>query len=119
MEIMYLKKRKKIAAALLIICLLTTGCGLFNSEEKKENAYCCFEGCHNRVYREGMCPEHYLQVLEARNEEERLRLADEGKIPLTATPSPTGIIRYRLPSIVSMRIDGTCSGSTVIFAEAE
>ncbi len=89
MNIFALKKRKKFAAALLIICMLTTGCGLFNSQKSNENAYCCFEGCHNKVYKDGMCAMHYLQVLDAENEAERLKLAQENRTMLTATPTPT------------------------------
>ncbi|MBQ7636301.1 MAG: hypothetical protein IJS80_03235, partial [Lachnospiraceae bacterium] len=78
-----------MAAVLLISLLLTSGCTLFDPNEESESPYCSFEGCHNKVFRDGMCAEHYLQMLEAENEAERRKLAEEGRTELTATPTPT------------------------------
>ncbi|MCR5823746.1 MAG: SH3 domain-containing protein [Lachnospiraceae bacterium] len=90
-------KLKRLIAAFCLVCLFTTGCSLFNTTEEVDDkySYCCFDGCFNHVYKENMCAEHYLMVLDAENEAERLKLVEEGKLVLTpvpvvtATPGPT------------------------------
>ncbi len=79
---------RKLIAVLCVICLFASGCSLFDTKEE-QSVWCCFEGCHNKAYKDGLCVEHYLQVLEAENEAERLRLAAEGKIELTPAPTAT------------------------------
>ncbi len=79
---------KKLIAAVCVLCVFMSGCGLFGTSSEGAG-YCCFSGCPNRVYKDGMCAEHFLLVLEAENEAERLRLAELNLITLTAAPTAT------------------------------
>ena len=82
-------KSRKWIAAIGIICFLLSGCGIFTNVNIGENMTCEVTGCTNPVYRDYVCAEHYLEILNAKNEAERLRLIEEGVIKYTPSPTVT------------------------------